>query len=85
MGLVRWQCLLHRGTLWCGDIWADYGAPEAGIIERHWQSFQLDQDTPTVILEHANWAHEVDFSMMTQTSLDTGSARPIRRIMIMAF
>ena len=30
----------------------------------------------------ANWAHEIDFDTMTQTSLDTQNSRPIRRVLV---
>ena len=81
---VRWQCLLHLGNTWCGDVRADYGSSETTVMEHHWEAWQLDRETPPFLFDHANWSHEIDLSLMTQTNVDTGSSRPIRRIMIMA-
>ena len=81
---MRWQCLLTRGNLWSGDIWADYGSTETVVLEHHWQNWQADPGAVPFVFDHANWNHEIDFALMTQTNLDSGSSRPIRRIAIMA-
>ena len=82
LGAVRWSCLLSRSNLWCGDIWADYAMSEAQLIERSWFLYTHHNGAPILILSHGTWAHEIDFDTMTQTNLDSQSARPIRRIVI---
>ena len=81
---IRWQCLLHSANRWSGEVWVDYGASETTVLEHRWEAWQQDNEMPPFLFDHGLWDHEIDFSVMTQTSMDTGSAQPIRRITIMA-
>ena len=35
-----------------------------------------------ITLDHGTWHHELDFETMTQTNLDTSTARRIRRVLV---